>query len=716
MLTNAKWIATSEAFGSVAPIFQTTLTFPKAIRQATLSLTSVGVYVATINGVRVGEYVLAPGWTMYQKRLQVQTYDVTSMLEETATLAVTVAKGLNMSHLAWYDHHPYHPSDYALIGELRVTYTDGSEESFVTDESWFCRRSALLDCEIYDGELYDAGITDTPLLPVKVIDKTKDILIEQEGEEIREMMTLTPKAILTTPKGETVLDFGQNLTGYIAFSVNAKKGDRVKIRHFEILDRDGNVYTENYRSAKATLTYICRDGVQSYKPTHTFYGFRYIVIDEYPGTPDPDDFCAIVVHSNIKKIGSVTTSDPMLNRLIENIEWGQRDNFLDIPTDCPQRDERLGWTGDAEVFCRTATYQFDVEKFFDKWLGDMRAEQWEDGGIPHVVPMIIGDKHCSAAWSDAATICPWQIYLSYGNSALLEKQFDMMRRWIGYIALHSKDQYLWTGCIHYGDWCALDLGKETTDSATNKDFLASCYYCNSVRLVAKAAKALGKPYEEYETLADKIRDAINARFTEYRTQTEHILALYFDITPNKAEVAASLAKLVIDNGIHLNTGFVGTPYLLHALSQNGYTELAYSLLLQDTYPSWLFSVKQGATTIWEHWDGIKEDGSVWSAGMNSYNHYAYGAVGDWIYGVAAGIQTVEEAPGFAKVAIAPHPDRRLSHLTASIETRHGKVTSHWERFENGWRYEIETPVEATVTVGGKTKTVPKGHYLFYSEY
>ncbi|MBR2987216.1 MAG: family 78 glycoside hydrolase catalytic domain [Clostridia bacterium] len=716
MLSFAKWIATAEAFGSVAPVFETTLTFSKPIQKAALSLTSVGVYVAEINGKRVGEYVLAPGWTAYQKRLQVQTYDVTDLLEQTSTLAVTVAKGWQLSHLAWYDHHPYYPADYALIGELHVQYTDGSEDVFATDESWSCRRSALLDCEIYDGELYDARMTDTPRLPVRVLDKTKDILIPQEGEEIREMLTLTPKAFLTTPKGEKVIDFGQNLTGYVSFSLNAKAGDTVKIRHFEILDREGNVYTENYRSAKATLSYICRDGLQSYKPTHTFYGFRYIVIDEFPGEIDPDAFLAIAVHSNMKKTSSCVTSDPRVNRLIENIEWGQRGNFLDIPTDCPQRDERLGWTGDAQVFCRIATYQFDTERFFKKWFGDMRAEQWENGGIPHVIPFIIfQDKHCSAAWGDAGVICPWQVYLTYGNKEILEKQFESMKGRINYISVCTKDEYLWTGCQHFGDWCALDLGKETTDSASRKDFIASVYYANAARLVAKAGKALGKDVSYYLELEKKIIDKINLTFPTYHTQCEHALALYFDITPNKAEVAAALADMVVKNGIHLDTGFVGTPYLLHALSENGYLELAYSLLLQDTYPSWLFSVKQGATTIWEHWDGIKEDGTVWSAGMNSYNHYAYGAVGDWIYGVAAGIRTVEDAPGFAKVEIAPHPDKRLTYLTATLDTRHGKVLSHWERFEDGWRYEIETPVEATVTVGGKTKTVPKGRYLFYSK-
>lgn len=713
MLNKAIWIGCPVEYADVAPTFIKTFSCAKKVAKASLSLTAQGVYVAALDGKRIGDYVLAPGWTAYQKRLQVQTYDITNQIKSENTLEITVAKGWYLSHLAWYDHHPYCPAEYALIGAIDLTYEDGTREALYTDESWMVKPSRLRFCEIYDGECYDASLPEEAPVPVKLLPALdKKRLIPQEGEKITEQLTIRPKAYLVTPKGERVLDFGQNMTGYIAFRVKGKAKDRVRITHFEILDKEGNVYTENYRSAKAVLEYTCRDGEQSYKTTHTFYGFRYIRLDEYPGEINPDDFEAIVVHSDIKRTGWLSSSNPLLNRLFDNVIWGQRGNFLDIPTDCPQRDERLGWTGDAQVFCRTATYQFDCETFFRKWFGDMRAEQWEDGGIPHVIPYILSDPHSSSAWGDAGVICPWQVYLTYGSKEILAEQFESMKRWVTYITKHTKDEYLWTGCNHFGDWCALDLGRETTDSASRKDLIASVYYANAADLVAKAGKALGQDVSEYEALHRNIVVKFNETYTDFRTQTEHALVLYFNMVPHKEEVAASLAARLAENGNRLNTGFVGTPYLLHALSQNGYTELAYTLLLQEAYPSWLFSVKQGATTIWEHWDGIKEDGSVWSAGMNSYNHYAYGAVADWVFGVAAGIQTVEEAPGFEKVVIAPHPDKRLDHLSAVLETRRGRVASRWFAFEGGWRYEIETPSPATIHLNGKTYEVAPGKYLF----
>ncbi len=712
MLQHAIWIACPEDFGTVSPTFRKIFSCGKKVKSASLSITSVGVYEAKLGGVRVGDFILAPGWTAYKKRHQVQTYDLTPLIGHENCLEVTVAKGWYLGRLAWSDCR-YQPAEMAIIAEVLLLYEDGEEERIVTDQSWEVKRSPLRFCEIYDGELYDATKTDEPWMPVKTLpDFPKDNLIPQEGEKVVEQVYVRPKAYFVTSKGERVIDFGQEVTGYVSFFVTAGEGEKVRFTHFEILDKEGNVYTENYRAAKATLQYVCREGRQHYKSTHTYYGFRYIRLDDYPGEADLADFTAVAVYSDIRRTGWLTSSNPLLNRLFDNIIWGQRGNFLDIPTDCPQRDERLGWTGDAQVFCRTATYQFDCERFFKKWFGDMRAEQWPDGGIPHVIPFILEDKHCSAAWGDAGVICPWQVYLTYGDPKVLEAQFESMKRWVGYIALHTKDEYLWTGCSHFGDWCALDLGRETVESATRKDFIASVYYANAADLVARAGRVLGKDMSEYEELHDKIVARINEVFPDYHTQAEHALALYFGITPDRAGTAASLAAMIEENGSRLNTGFVGTPYLLHALSANGYTELAYTLLLQEAYPSWLFSVKQGATTIWEHWDGIREDGSVWSPGMNSYNHYAYGAVADWVFGVAAGIETVEEAPGFARIRIEPHPDRRLDHLSATLDTRHGRVVSRWFAFEGGWRYEIETPSPSEIVIDGKCYEVAPGKYLF----
>jgi alpha-L-rhamnosidase len=712
MLENAFWITTPCDFDTVCPTFIRRFSCPEKVQKATLTITAVGVYEARIGQKRVGQFVLAPGWTSYKKRHQVQTYDVTELLASENQLEVTVARGWYLGRLAWSDRK-YLPAELSLICSLDILYTDGRQETILSDDQWTVKKSPLRFCEIYDGELYDATCENEPEMPVALLpDVSKDNLIEQEGEEVREQLHVKPLSILTTPKGEKVIDFGQEMTGYVKFRVKAHAGDRVVLSFFEILDKDGNVYKENYRNAQARLEYICRDGEQEYKTTHTFYGFRRVQILEFPEEISLDQIEAIAVHSNIRRTGYLESSHPLLNQLFHNIIWGQRGNFLDIPTDCPQRDERLGWTGDAQVFCRTATYNFDTEKFFKKWLSDMRADQWEDGGIPHVIPFILEDKHCSAAWGDAGVVVPWQVYLTYGDKKVLEVQYDSMKKWVGYIQKHSREEFLWTGCEHFGDWCALDLGRETVESGTRKDFIASVYYAHAVQLVIKAGKVLGADVSEQEALYPKIVSKINEVFPTYHTQCEHTLALYFDITKNKQETAAGLAKLVTENGNRLDTGFVGTPYLLHALSDNGYTELAYTLLLQEKYPSWLFSVKQGATTIWEHWDGIREDGSVWSAGMNSYNHYAYGAVADWVYGVAAGIQTVEEAPGFAKAVIAPHPDKRLGWLKASLETRHGKISSHWYAFEGGWRYEIETPVDTTLILDGKKIEIGPGSYLF----
>ncbi len=715
---NAKLITSPTEQGEPAYTFTRRFDLRELPVKATLEISALGVYDAYLGGRRIGDFVLAPGWTSYHTRIQVQSYDVTPLIGYRNELTATVANGWFHSRLAWGGGKRglYSPDKNSLIAALTLTFADGREEHIVTDEKWTVKESRLRLCEIYDGEIYDAAMDEPTENAAKIIDDFDySRFIAQEGEEIHEEVAISPKEYLVTPNGEKVIDFGQELTGYVRFRVRAKKGDVVKLKFFEILDRDGNVYTANYRSAKAELTYICADGEQEYKTTHTFYGFRRIRIDEFPGEVNPSDFEAIAVHSNIKRTGRLECSNPMLNRLFSNIFWGQRGNFLDIPTDCPQRDERLGWTGDTEVFCRAASYNFDCEKFYDKWLGDLIADQTADGGIPHVIPNCLGNNPSSCAWGDVAVILPWQVYLTYGNREILKKQYESMKGWAKYIEANTHDEYLWTGCWHYGDWCALDLGRETTDSASDKDFLASVYYANTLDILIRAGKAIGVDTTEYTERYPKVISAIREHFPELKTQAEHALLIYFHIAEDPIAAGNALAKLVADNGYRLNTGFVGTPYLLHALSMTGHNDIAYTLLMQDKFPSWLFSVSKGATTIWEHWDGIKEDGSVWSESMNSYNHYAYGAVADWVYGVAAGIRTVEDAPGFGRVEIAPVTDDRLDFLSASIDTRHGLVYSKWEKFEGGHRYEIETPVDCDLTIDGITRHLTAGNYLFFGK-
>ena len=480
-------------------------------------------------------------------------------------------------------------------------------------------------------------------------------------------------------------------------------------------DRDGNWYNENYRSAKARVRYICREGKQTWHPELTFFGFRYIRLLSWPGEAKPEDFTAIAVHSDMKRTGWLASGNSELNQLFSNIVWGQRGNFLDVPTDCPQRDERLGWTGDAQVFIRTASYLFDTERFFKKWLHDMAADQRESGEIGQVIPDVMLDDPGSAAWGDAATICPWQVYQTYGDSSVLEDQFDCMRRWVDFITSVTETPRLWTGHFHFGDWLGLDAPAGSYKGSTREDFIATAFYAHSAELVVKTGRLLGRDVSAYEKLYGEIVDAFRKTFPEYRTQTEHVLAVYFSLAEDPQKTADDLADMVRADGVQLRTGFVGTPYILHVLSRYGYADLAWDLVLRREYPGWLYPVTKGATTIWEHWDGIKPDGSFWSKDMNSFNHYAYGAVADWVFEQAAGIRHAEDKPGFEELIYAPHPDKRLGWLQAKLDTRHGTVSALWVCQEDGIRYELETPVPAKVCLKGKETWVNPGKYTFWTE-
>lgn len=723
MKWNAKWIKPDADFGEVVPLFFKKFSAKKSIETATLTVTAQGVYEAMINGARVSSYVLAPGWTTYNHRLQYQTYDVTAMLADENCIELMVGRGWYRSHLVGWEASPVQTelrkNPAGLLAQLTITYTDGTVETIGSDESWSVKESPVRFSDIYDGEIYDATFTALKVCPTTVYEGPWNTLIPQQGEEILEQERLTVADIFTTPAGETVIDFGQEVTGYVEITLHAKAGDIVDLSFAEVMDKHGNFYTENYRSAKAQYHYICKDGVQTYKTHLTFYGFRYLRVNEFPGgaaNAKPENFTAIAVHSNLRRTGSLNSSSPLLNRLIENIIWGQKCNFLDVPTDCPQRDERLGWTGDAQVFVRTACLNYDVEKFFTKWLADMAADQHENGYVGHIIPDLLQASTASAAWGDAAAICPWEVYMAYGSPAILENQFACMKGWVDYITSTTKDANLWTGGTHYGDWLGLDAPSGSYTGSSREEFIASAYYAYSTSLVVKAGKVLGKDVSAYEALYENIVAAFRKTYTEYKTQTECVLAVHFHLAENPQAASDQLADMVISCGIKLQTGFVGTPYLLHALSDYGHADLAYSLLLREQYPSWLYPVTKGATTIWEHWDGIMENGDFWSADMNSYNHYAYGAVADWMYGVAAGIKPLEEAPGYAKVSIAPIPDTRLGWFGASLDTRHGKISSRWTKETNRFRYDITTPVEAVITIAGKTQTVPAGSYVFYSKF
>ena len=719
MQWHANWIRPAKSYGGVCPAFRKTFFCPENVVSAALRITAMGVYEASLNGSRVGDFILAPGWTVYQKRLQVQQYELQIRPGQENELTVLVGKGWYRGRLAGWlpGQNSSAALPAALTAELTLRYPDGHTDTICTDASWQTAESAVRFSELYDGETYDAAFEPSVWTPAVICDGPTDTLIEQQGEPVREQERIAPARIFKTPAGEIVVDFGQNLTGYVEIALDGVKGEAVELSHAEVLDKNGNFYTENYRSAKAKYLYFCKDGAQRYKPKLTFYGFRYIRVDRFPCGAEhaaQENFTAIAVHSDMKRTGYLSCSDPLLNKLFENVIWGQKGNFLDVPTDCPQRDERLGWTGDAQVFIRTACLNFDAERFFTKWLADLAADQREDGAVGHVIPNVLHQSG-SAAWDDAATICPWAVYLAYGDPNILRAQFASMKKWVDYITAHTTTKDLWTGGEHYGDWLGLDAPSGSYKGSSREDLIASAFYAHSTALVIKAGRVLGQDISAYEALYERIVRAFRQAYPVYQTQTECTLAVYFALAEDTQKTADQLAQMIRSCGTKLQTGFVGTPYLLHALSAHGYTELAYDLLLRREYPSWLYPVTKGATTIWEHWDGQMENGDFWSSDMNSFNHYAYGAVADWVYTVAAGIQTVEEKPGYAAVRIAPQPDKRLDWLEASVETRHGLVRSRWEKQRDMWRYEIETPVEAEVVIDGRKTFCRPGRYIFFSE-
>lgn len=715
---SAKWIKAQTEHELDTVMFKKTATFDKKIKSATLTVTSLGVYEAYVGGKRVGDFILAPAWTDYKHRLQYQTYDITDMLSSELDLCISVGGGWYSSSISHpWPHDPKNTEHLLrpvqLLASVDIVYEDDTKDVIVTDETWQVSKWNVVYSDIYHGETYDAcAVTD--FMPVALGNARYDILIPTEGEKIVEHEALAPVREIRTPKGERVIDFGQEITGYVAFDVTAKAGERIVIDHAEVLDSDGNFYRDNLRTALVKIEYTCKDGKQSYKPHHTFMGFRYIRLTECPEEIPADAFKAIVVCSELKRTGHFECSNEKVNKLYSNLVWGNRDNFLDVPTDCPQRDERLGWTGDAQVFIKTAAYNFDVQKFFTKWLRDMYVGQSRKGAIPRVIPNVLDEDdvyasnelRCSAAWGDAATVCPWQIYVSYADRELLCEMLPMMERFVSHIHNDGDDPYRWCNGQVYGDW----LSMEPTDMS----FIADAFYAYSTSLVIKARRVLGLDTAKYDELYRNIVDAFRRNHPTYTSQTECVLALHFKLTTEPEATAAQLARLIHENDDRLTTGFVGTPYLLHALSDNGYADVAYSLLLQEKFPSWLFSVNMGATTIWEHWDSLKEDGTFWSTEMNSFNHYAYGSVGDWLYGVVCGIKPREDKPGYEEFDFAPIADERLDFVNMEYESRYGKIKAGWKRKDGGFEYHLTVPcgTHAHVSLGERNEVLGAGEYIF----
>lgn len=681
------------------------------VSNARIYASALGLYRILLNGQSITEDLLTPGWTAYKKRIQYQTYDVTEFLKTGEnTVDIYLGNGWYKGRIGWKDQMDFYGRDTAAILELDM---DGSP-ILVTDESWQWSRGNIEFSEFYDGEVYDARLDyKKDLHPVQILDADKSRLTAQENDPVRKIEEIHPIQLITTPKGETVLDMGQNMVGYIRFKVKGNAGDTVVIRHAEVLDKDGNFYTENMRSAKTQLVYILKGGEEEvYEPHFTFMGFRYIRLDQYPGEVKLENFTGVVIHTNMEETGDFSCSNPMVNQLIHNIKWGQKGNFVDVPTDCPQRDERLGWSGDAQVFCGTACYNMNTASFFTKWLHDVAADQMEDGQIPDVIPDVL-QQGGSCGWGDCAIICPSVVYDFYADTRLLAEQYDCMQKWVEFIRKSGDDEYLWNTGNHFGDWLALDAEEGSYRGATDDYYVATAFYANSVYLLSRMADALGKNSD-----ADAYRallSAIKQRFCEVyigedglpnqKTQTAYVLALHFHLVPDnlRAGIAKALADNILAHDTHLTTGFLGTPYLCFALCDNGYEKLAFDLLMKEDYPSWLYEVKMGATTIWEHWDGIKPDGSFWSASMNSYNHYAYGAVGEWLYQYVGGIRTDPSAPGFQHILLAPHIGADFSYVNCSYKSLYGQIVVN-RKEENGEQvFTIEIPCNTTADF-----TVPSG--------
>ncbi len=747
----AKWIelANDTARYSPSPYFRKEFPVTRKIAAARIYVTSHGFYELQLNGKKVGDQVLTPGWTSYSKRLQYQVYDVTNLLiNGNNAVGAVLGDGWYRGTLAWGDNWAVYGKRSGLLFQLKITYTDGSSSLIVSDESWKVSLNGPVRMnDIYNGETFDAtkiltgwdkpGYDDKNWLAVNTGDYNNINLIASEGSPVRKIQEIKPVRIFRTPKGDLVADMGQNMVGWIRLRVSGDKGTVVTLRHAEVLDKYGEFYTTNLRAAKCQLTYtLAGTGEEIYEPMFTFMGFRFVEVTGFPGELKPDDLTGVVVHSDMPVTGKFECSNPLVNQLQHNIQWGQKGNFVDVPTDCPQRDERLGWTGDAQAFCRTAAFNMDVSSFFTKWLKDVAADQKPGGEVPDVIPDILNRQDAvtvqpSAGWGDVSVIAPWTMYTVYGDKNFLENQYKSMKSWVEYIRKKAGDSYIWKDGSKYGDWLFYHppVNNHTEhDGYTDHDFIATAFYAYSTSILAEAATALGKTDDAqmYSDLFNKIKEVfINEYVTDAgrvgtNSQTSYVLALKFKLLPEllRSKAAGFLAKDIRERGNHLSTGFLGTPYLCFILSDNGYTDLAYDLLLQEEYPSWLYPVTMGATTIWERWDGEKTDSTFQDPGMNSFNHYAYGAIGDWMYRVSAGVETM--GPGYKHIIIQPHPSQKLTYSKASFESSYGTIASGWERKDGKIIVKVKIPANTTATillpVSDQNKVTENGKVLSANPY
>jgi alpha-L-rhamnosidase len=727
----AQWVGAAYYGGprtsSPTPYLRKEFNIQRQVISARLYATAVGLYECYLNGFRVGEAVLTPGWTDYSRHIQYQVYDVFELLRPDAnTIGAILGDGWGVGHIAWVGRQRYVDRPQ-FLAQIVLSYSDGSKEIIKTDHTWKVTSGPILEADLLMGESYDArreltgwsnpGYDDTAWCSVEVFADQRANLVTTNGPTVKRQEELRPVNIREIPdfaNPRWIFDMGQNMVGWICLRVRGEKGRTITIRYAEALNPDGTLYTINLRTARNIDHYTLKGNeAEIWEPHFTFHGFRYVELLGFPGVPTEETITGIVIHSEMSPTGTFECSDPLINQLQHNIVWGQKGNFVDVPTDCPQRDERLGWTGDAQVFIRTAAFNMNVASFFTKWTRDLEDAQYPDGAYPAVAPnpsaWSIGDG--GPAWADAGVICPWTIYQCYGDTRLLEERYESMQRFIEFLFQTSQDGIRcyedYKGWHGFGDWLALD-GSDGREGATSKELIGTAFFAYSTRLMAGIAHILGKDADasRYQTLSEETRKAFVKRFVNEDgtlvggTQTSYVLALEFDLLPKELRslAATELVRNIRERDNHLSTGFVGTPYINWVLSAMGYLDIAYALLKQTSWPSWLYSVTQGATTIWERWDGWTHDKGFQDPGMNSFNHYAYGAVGAWMYAVIGGIDIDPEHPGYKHIIMRPQPGGGLTYATAEFQSMYGAIKSAWTQKGDRFDWQITVPANTTATI------------------
>ena len=703
-------IVFGELFLPPAQYLRKQFSLEKSIERATIYASALGNYELYVNGEQVGDAYFTPGWTDYNIRVYYNTFDVTNLLRRGFNvMGGILADGWYSGHIGWMHIRDHYGKDPRFMAQLHVEYTDGTSETIVTDQTWTAATGPIIEGDFLMGETYDArkelggwstaDFDGSQWQPVDVTDAVAAAIEAYPSVLVREFQRIKPVSISEPEPDTYVYDMGTNFAGFVRLKVtNARPGQKIVLRFAERLNPEGTIYTTNLRGARATDTYICKGkDTEVWRPRFTFHGFQYVEITGYPGKPSHDTLLGVELTSDTPVVGRFQCSDKPANTLYRNICQTQRANFIDIPTDCPQRDERLGWMGDAQIYVRTATYNADVSAFFTKWLVDVEDAQLENGGFSDVSPRKVATGGGTAAWGDAGVICPWTIYKIYGDTRVLAEHYDAMQKWIEYCK--GTSQGLLRPAQGYGDWLSIQAD-------TPKDVLATAYFARSTKLVAEIAGVLGKKddAQKYEQLFENIRQAFNDAYVtrdgriKGDTQTVYVLALAFDLLPKeKRETAVKyLVDNIRDRNWRLSTGFVGTKDLMTTLTRFGATDVAYQLFHNEGFPSWGFSIKHGATSIWERWDGWTPENGFQDPGMNSFAHYSFGAVAEWMFKTIAGIDT--DGPAYQRIIIHPQPGGRISWAKASYNSIQGLIATAWKVEDGEFLLDVTVPANTTATV------------------